>query len=88
MGSQVQCRKAEMGMSHDKGQAHARLILQVFSAFDHACDLVDLEIAGDLLCVAERSVAMRAELLDGYGHPFTNRLIDAHFRLLELRLED
>ena len=77
----------EVGHATFYGRAGAqnKLIEQLFRTFDHACDLEEVDLARSLLGVVDAFLAAEALKLDGVEQAYAERLIQAHFRLLELR---
>ena len=62
-----------------------KLVEQLFQTFEHACDLEELDLARNLLGVVDAFLSAQSLKLDGVEQPYADRLIQAHFRLLELR---
>ena len=65
-----------------------RVMDKVAQAFNHACDLVDTEVAERLAQIMDRMVAERSLKADGTRRRAVETLVAAHERLWELRHAD
>ena len=85
MGRYADCLDARRSTFAGRIVARNRLVEQIFRAFEQACDLEELELARGLLAAVETFVAGGVTKMDGAEQPYADQLIQAHFRLLEMR---
>ncbi len=85
MGQAAGCLEVARGSYWRRQRSHGRVMHQLFDAFEHACDLEDAELAGGILAVVENALSAETDQQDRPDQILADKLIQAHFRLLELR---
>jgi hypothetical protein len=65
-----------------------RLSDKILTAFHHACDQADVEVAGQLLDVLELMIERPVSLPDGRDRRVKESLVAAHERLWQIRHPD
>ena len=86
---EVTASGGELGQSQAPAPRHSRRLSdKILVAFHHACDVMDLEIAEQLLHLLETMTTRRPRPEDGNRRRSIEGLVAAHERLWHLRHPD